>query len=175
MKKTLPQLIVFAAILVFCLPGVSYAKRDPNYLGMSLGMADVDVSGYTSSGYYSVFLGREFTYAACELGLLNFGNFEREEDKETYLTVSGWYFDLAAPIAFDEVVGIKPSIGFYRWGTDAYRYDKKWGDDSGNSLHAGLDLTFRFFGGRFDLGARYLDDVSGTSILQGQLSGQFFF
>jgi hypothetical protein len=168
------RIILSTLFLLSACTGLS-AKETPNFIGLSLGAASAQIDGYESSSEYSFYLGREFSFLTTELGYQEQSRFNRIEGQDSYLAVAGPYFSLAYPFSFDQTVGLEPSIGFYSWNATATRFGQEWGTDEGYSLQAGLDLTLNIMQARIDLGARFMDQVSGSDIMQGQISAQFHF
>lgn len=129
---------VAAALAIFA--SSSYADVS-GYVGGTIGLSEVDVSGYDTAPGSQVFVGMNLSQNfGVELAYTYLGQFDVSGASDTYIEVGGFEVTAVGRFPVSDRISFFGEAGVYSWNLDAVLFGTNVGSDDGTDLTYGIGM-----------------------------------
>lgn len=162
LKTIAPVAILFAALT---LSSGAQAQNASWYAGLGFGQVDTDDSDFDDSDTSALFVGRKFDKFAIEAGLVDLGEFDFRDFRDTYVEINGIEFSALGFVNLAESLDLFGKAGIYLWDLESVAFGDTFEEEDGSSLALGFGARYNInetFGARVEWINYY--DIEDTDI-----------
>ncbi len=150
-KFIAPVALLFATLM---LGNAAHAQDARWYGGAGFGQVDTDDSDFDDSDTAVFYFGREFETYAIEAALVDLGEFDFRDFRDTYVEINGFEISALGFLTLNESFDLFGKAGIYFWDLESVAFGDTFEEEDGSSFALGFGARYNFnetFGARLEL------------------------